>query len=548
MIEPAQNTDDMPTQGNGRSTGEPYKFLDYYLEKDEAKFAGRDRDIRDVIAGITTSRTFVLYGRSGLGKTSLLLAGLFPELRRRDYLPIYVRTLDSPVADLAQAVATASEGDSETGDGGLEATLESLSSKKPVVLVLDQFEEFFIRFRKRPNDRAEFIDCIVSLLGNSRLGVHVVFSLREDHLAALDDFQRAIPKLFSNAFRLLPLTAFGARQAIIQPLIAAGVHYDRRLVTGLLDLLEDDNFDPPLLQIACVEVYRAAKARGSGRPHLGLEDIKAVGDLKAIFRKYLDSAVDGIEEHHDLLVRVMLEALITQERTKQAVKLEFFLDLDIRADKDEVGEVLAQLVTSRLVRRERRGKDIWYELIHERMVNIVLRWLRRDPEFFAYKQATDLLASLARGYGWRDECKSLMAKGQVDNVVGPFRERLRLSEIQQEFMVASCVYQQSDHLEHWAGELGRDASGAIVLRMLRNDDKQARLGAATAAARIGEHGGNIADACLERGLTDEIEEIRRAAGRALRSIGGPDQLNSLRKAIDDRQTREAALELLADLQ
>ena len=59
------------------------------------------------ISQITCSRTFVLFGRSGLGKTSLLNAGIFPRLRERRLLPVYVRTLTAPLPDLVAALAGA---------------------------------------------------------------------------------------------------------------------------------------------------------------------------------------------------------------------------------------------------------------------------------------------------------------------------------------------------------------------------------------------------------------------------------------------------------
>src|SRR5262245_56655210 len=65
----------------------PFKFLDFYVEQDQSSFAGRERDVREVVARICTNRAFVLYARSGLGKTSLLLAGVFPTLRQRKFLP-----------------------------------------------------------------------------------------------------------------------------------------------------------------------------------------------------------------------------------------------------------------------------------------------------------------------------------------------------------------------------------------------------------------------------------------------------------------------------
>ena len=56
----------------------PYKELKYYEEGDSENFAGREQDVHQLLSRVVISRVFVLYARSGLGKTSVLLAGLFP--------------------------------------------------------------------------------------------------------------------------------------------------------------------------------------------------------------------------------------------------------------------------------------------------------------------------------------------------------------------------------------------------------------------------------------------------------------------------------------
>jgi len=254
----------------------PYKFLDYFEERDKDKFAGRQRDIDEVLARIARARTFVLFGRSGLGKTSLLLAGIFPGLRQQNSLPIYVRTLKAPLRDLFAAVTYEAEGRTCKTMDDLREIVGELSERGPVVLVLDQFEEFFIRFRDRPADRAEFIDGIAEVAHNLDLDLRIVFSLREDFLAELDDFRTTLPELFENEYRLLPLTAFGAREAIVRPLIYFDITYSRSLVTRMIDELSEVGFDPPPapdllhrgLPRSRAALRRGSQPRGVG-PHEG---------------------------------------------------------------------------------------------------------------------------------------------------------------------------------------------------------------------------------------------------------------------------------------
>ncbi|HMG15822.1 MAG TPA: ATP-binding protein, partial [Saprospiraceae bacterium] len=69
----------------------PYKGLFQYTSKDEAYFFGREKETIDLMEMIKNNQLVILYGESGTGKTSLINAKLFPELKRKYYFPIYIR-------------------------------------------------------------------------------------------------------------------------------------------------------------------------------------------------------------------------------------------------------------------------------------------------------------------------------------------------------------------------------------------------------------------------------------------------------------------------
>src|SRR5215472_11241246 len=69
----------------------PWPGLFSFTEADADFFRGRDGEIDALDSLVDRGRLTVLFGLSGLGKSSLLLAGLFPHLRRRELLPVYVR-------------------------------------------------------------------------------------------------------------------------------------------------------------------------------------------------------------------------------------------------------------------------------------------------------------------------------------------------------------------------------------------------------------------------------------------------------------------------
>src|SRR5262245_14112435 len=151
----------MAEAGDTRLTAEnPWPGLSPFAEGDKDYFHGRDAEIGELARLVRREPLTVLFGRSGLGKTSLLAAGLFPLLRPDHYLPVYIRLGHSSGAPLAlQAHDEVSracqawdvEGPAPLPDATLWELLQRIDAKfwsprnRPVVpvLVFDQFEEIF---------------------------------------------------------------------------------------------------------------------------------------------------------------------------------------------------------------------------------------------------------------------------------------------------------------------------------------------------------------------------------------------------------------------
>src|SRR5262249_34972886 len=154
----------------------------------------RERDIKEVVERLMTDRACVLYGRSGLGKTSLVLAGVFPELRSRGFLPVHARVLESPLSDACKAVADAAGLTTYECSEEFLLALGSLSLTPRIVLALDQFEEFFIRFGRRPDERKAFSLWLAAMTSSKDIDFRVLISLREEYLSRLDEFTSDLPE------------------------------------------------------------------------------------------------------------------------------------------------------------------------------------------------------------------------------------------------------------------------------------------------------------------------------------------------------------------
>src|SRR5205085_9360772 len=90
-----------PTQPSAR----PYKFLDYYTERDTQLFFGREAEVESVASQIVAQRSFILHGRSGVGKSSLLRAGLMPRLKAAGHHVFVIRSFTDPLHQMMAALA-----------------------------------------------------------------------------------------------------------------------------------------------------------------------------------------------------------------------------------------------------------------------------------------------------------------------------------------------------------------------------------------------------------------------------------------------------------
>jgi tetratricopeptide (TPR) repeat protein len=557
----------------------PYKGLDFFEDSrvDQMLFAGRESDIEEVLARIVTQRVFVIYGRSGLGKTSLLLSGIFPRLRERGFQPFYVRTVGTPLNDLAEIIRPDL---AKSGGPSSESLIESVahtSKSGTVVLVFDQFEEFFIQFRERlreiagrgrgneegvrlraelTSEREKFVDLVSHLVNEESLDVRVVFSLREDHLAALDDFQRQLPDLFKDAYRLLPLTAFGARQAIVQPLIQAGIPYDNRLVTHLLDELAAFEFDSARLQITCLELFRLAKAKGKDAPRIKDEYLVELKEsrgngLERVFHRYLENAVSLVPPARRLSARVLLDSLITSERTKRALTLAELMEFKVgdgaQAETD-LREVLGQLCAQKVIRPPGKESIGRYELIHECLIPEILKWLEGDKDFAGFRRARDMVTVYSRGEAWRAQPELLLSVEQLNKVVGPYKDRLRLDETQLEFVARSAIWRGTAEASFWAEKFNSAASYELLLAALSDQNDDYRLGAAKVAGQFKTRDERLFQKCLEIALTDPNTDIRRAVGEPLGHLATDAQLAEIKKLLPwHGRAPKPVRELLADM-
>lgn len=427
---PPQAARSAATPNSSLSADEPWPGLAAFAEADQAFFFGREADIDELYRLIRRHRLTILFGRSGLGKTSLLQAGLFPRERAEDALPVYLRLDYSENAvDLGRQVIDATIAAAEAC--GYEApsvsesdTLWEYFHRKDSdfwsdhhrivlpLLVFDQFEEIFtIGNAARPDECRRFLQELSDLVeGRVPISVRarlndsagdgvgfalkrhhykVVLSLREDYLAELETVHELMPSMLLNRFRLQIMNGAQALRVVTEPARAKNLVADDVAQTivryvaddpeGDADLAELD-VDPPLLSLLCRKLNDRRLRRGE--PQIG-RDLSEEGAeiLFSFYEESLDNLSDGADPRSQQGWWRGLNDWSKKLRARRFIEKQLIIEPEgLRDSRDRAEaesalgrEVMEKLVDRRLLRIDNLFGRQRVELTHDVLTDIVLK-------------------------------------------------------------------------------------------------------------------------------------------------------------------------------
>jgi hypothetical protein len=386
----------------------PWLGLVSFREDDQEFFFGRAEETDELLRLILRERLTVLFGKSGMGKTSLLRAGLFPRLRQKDVLPVYLR-LDytEGAAELREQilVAVAREAVGARVEGPAPRAGESLWEHfhrqdaefwSPLnhlvtpLLVFDQFEEVFTLGRRRFVGTGALIEEIAELAEGrppeevkARLAEdpdaarmfsfnrhpRILISLREDFLPELESLRRLIPSLGRQRFRLLRMNGSGALQAVlgaghqvIQDDVAMRLI---RFVAGGPDRGEPAEptsleVEPSLLSVVCHQLNE--NRQRNGLQHI-TADLLAGDQTEEILTQFYENSLADLGPGARAFVE---DRLLTVAGFRDSIALENALEIP-----GITTETIDRLTHRRLLRVEDRGGVQRLELTHDVLTGTV---------------------------------------------------------------------------------------------------------------------------------------------------------------------------------
>ncbi len=314
----AIGTEDAPPLVVGFTpTRNPYKGLSAFGELDAADFHGRDAEIEEIVNTLAAHRLLAVIGPSGIGKSSVVRAGMIPALRSGaisgsdEWLITGMLPGAYPYEELASAlmrVAVEMPGDLEEdlrrdARGLVRSVKRYVPEGETVLLVVDQFEELFTL--AQGDERDAFLAMLAETIGDERSNVRIVVTMRADffdrplRFAALGDGLRA---------GTIPIAApsdEGLQSIVVEPAAGVGVVFEAGLVDRIISDVKHQPGALPLLEFSLTELFDQRES-----DLLTLSAYEASGGvLGALGRRaestYTDLDVRGQEAAREVFLRLV---------------------------------------------------------------------------------------------------------------------------------------------------------------------------------------------------------------------------------------------------
>ena len=373
----------------------PFAGLSAFQKTDAARFFGRDDDIASVVARVRSEPLTAVVGPSGTGKSSLVRAGVIPALERsgEGWRALIVRPGRHPVAALATSLAQLGPDSSERAQTGglaesdlgarllsepgyLGAALRARAARRRrrFIIFVDQFEELYTQ-GAAPEHRAAFLACLAGVADDATSPLRVVLSMRSDLLDRLARDRAFMAHVTRGLVLLPPMGRDNLRDALVEPLALAGYRFEQdALVDDMVDAFDATPSALPLLQFAAARLW---ESRDRERRLITLASYQAMGGLAGALASHADAVLAGLSAAQRQLARVVLERLVTPERTRAIASTS---ELAALGDPAGIAQVVQDLADARLlaIESDEEGEGGAVELIHESLVTgwpTLRRWL-----------------------------------------------------------------------------------------------------------------------------------------------------------------------------
>lgn len=424
----------------------PFKFLDAYTHQDKDIFFGRNQEIDELYDMVFKSKLMLIYGASGTGKTSLIQCGLANKFKEYDWRSLYIRRGKNINFALDQVLCEASEGMFVFAESpkieNLAEKIEAvyLASFCPIYLIFDQFEELYILGSK---EEQEFFVGAIQEIVELEQPIKILFSIREEYLGYLYDFEKAVPELLRKKLRIEPMN-LDKVQSVLKG-INALKNSQIRLEKGKESEITEQIFDKirteksltiqlPYLQVFLDKLYLSISQDENRESDVvfTLTELEKIGDIGDILRDFLEDQAFQIarqlDEETETIWKI-LSPFATLDGTKEPLN-EGSLALKLPDIDKSLLKNAIKIFTDRRILRFTEHNQM-YEVAHDSLAKQIAS--KRTDEEIAVLEVERLIRTQTEA---KQEAKEFFTEKQL-NFIEPYMDKLVLDDHEMAWLAES---------------------------------------------------------------------------------------------------------------
>ena len=463
-----------PVDASDDSLPCPYRGLFHFGPNDAEYFFGRDVFVEKLFEATKTRHFIPVLGASGSGKSSVVLAGLVPKLEQEGHwrfthfrpgsdpfhalalalVPLYRPELDATdeiiqARKLAKSLSNDQDSEDNLPLSDVFAKIEQNNPNHQILLIADQFEELYTQF---PDStvRRRFLDCLLTSFQSSNAGgsssTILVTTMRADFLANALSYRPFADMLQNADIKLGAMSREELTEVIEKPAEKLGVIFEAGLVERILNDVEDEPGNLPLLEFALTELWE--KRTGNILTHKAYENI---GQIKGSLAKYAEQEYQKLKPNEQEQARHIFIQLVCLGENNN--------DTRRRVNRNQLGEDSWDLVTrkhgladSRLVVTSRAiSEQETLEIAHEALIRHwqqLRGWLDENRDALRKKQKIE---EEAQSWVAHNKNKEYLWGGyrlaEVEKVLQEYAATVKLPMLPQEFLEESRRKELGSYLQ-----------------------------------------------------------------------------------------------------
>ncbi|NVO20243.1 MAG: ATP-binding protein [Bacteroidetes bacterium] len=443
----------------------PFKFLDAYTLDDSQLFFGRNEEVEALYNMVFQSDLLLVYGASGTGKTSLIQCGLASKFATHEWLPLFIRR-GTDINQSFEKVLIENGGDIESDSQDLDwldqdwtseveniqSNLSSLAklfrsiylkSFKPIYLIFDQFEELYILGSKQ--EQQKFFQTIKEILQIEQ-PVKVIFSVREEYLGHLYEFERRVPELLRKKLRVESMT-FEKINDIIQ-----GIGNLKQSIVKLENGCEEEfcvkvfqkikgsenkiSIELPYLQVFLDKLYLdiTGDEKRETEAVFNVESLNKLGDIGDVLQDFLDEQVSSAAREFNFereVIWKILSSFVTLDGTKEPLSINEIYSRLSDINQSIIFNAIQYFENRRIIRFSE--KEQMFEIAHDSLANQIST--RRSNEEIAVLEVSRLIKYQSN---LKDNARELLSAKQLA-FIEPYLTHLQLTITEKELIEQSYI-------------------------------------------------------------------------------------------------------------